>query len=168
MPLWTSNFRSLEQKGQDFLQHMHVLYMRSRKPTSSVEADIAGGGSITCSNDHPKPEAYIASSKRYAFKEGDRVKYVGSLHSGFSPLGPVYGYKRKVLLAFDENGSSKIGVRFDETNYRRPWLFLSRFLRRRQQIDVVPTESIAKSLLCSHFCSEDNNHKSHSKDVISP
>ncbi|GJY87870.1 putative adenosinetriphosphatase [Tanacetum coccineum] len=50
---------------------------------------------------------------------GDRVKYVGSL-SGFSPLqaplrGPAYGYKGKVLLPFEENGSSKIGVRFDRS-----------------------------------------------------
>ncbi|KAI3741802.1 hypothetical protein L1987_59480 [Smallanthus sonchifolius] len=93
--------------------------MHSRKPTSTVEADIAGGGSISCSHGHPKQEASTASSKRYAFKEGDRVEYVGSLHSGFSPLmppirGPVYGYKGKVLLAFGENRSSKIGVRFDK------------------------------------------------------
>ena len=27
--------------------------------------------------------------------------------------GPAYGYKGKVLLPFEENGSSKIGVRFD-------------------------------------------------------
>ncbi|KAI7751901.1 hypothetical protein M8C21_002628 [Ambrosia artemisiifolia] len=91
----------------------------SRKPTSSVEADIVGGGSITSSHAQPKQEASTASSKRYTFKEGDRVKYVGSLHSGFSPLlpaisGPIYGYKGKVLLAFGENCSSKIGVRFDK------------------------------------------------------
>ncbi|MFS7941507.1 putative transcription factor interactor and regulator FHA-SMAD family [Helianthus anomalus] len=93
--------------------------MRSRKPTSSVEADIVGGGSITRSHAQPKQEASTASSKRYTFKEGDRVKYVGSLHSAFCPLlpaisGPVYGYKGKVLLAFGENWSSKIGVRFDK------------------------------------------------------
>lgn len=28
--------------------------------------------------------------------------------------GPNYGYRGKVLLAFEENGSSKIGVRFDK------------------------------------------------------
>lgn len=27
--------------------------------------------------------------------------------------GPTYGYRGKVLLAFEDNGSSKIGVRFD-------------------------------------------------------
>lgn len=27
--------------------------------------------------------------------------------------GPTYGFRGKVLLAFEDNGSSKIGVRFD-------------------------------------------------------
>lgn len=30
------------------------------------------------------------------------------------PRGPSYGYKGKVVLPFEENGSSKIGVRFDK------------------------------------------------------
>ncbi|KAL7585154.1 uncharacterized protein LOC111920529 [Lactuca sativa] len=93
--------------------------MHSKKPTSSVEADIVGG-STTGSHAQPKQEASTASSKSYTFKKGDRVKYVGSLSSGFSPLqtplrGPTYGYKGKVLLPFEENGSSKIGVRFDRS-----------------------------------------------------
>lgn len=93
--------------------------MHSKKPTSSVEADIVGG-STTCSHAQPKQEASTASSKSYTFKKGDRVKYVGSLSSGFSPLqtplrGPTYGFKGKVLLPFEENGSSKIGVRFDKS-----------------------------------------------------
>jgi hypothetical protein len=28
--------------------------------------------------------------------------------------GPSFGYRGKVLLAFEDNGSSKIGVRFDK------------------------------------------------------
>nr|XP_043637759.1 uncharacterized protein LOC122608730 isoform X2 [Erigeron canadensis] len=93
--------------------------MHSKKPTSSVEADIVGG-STTCSHAQPKQESSTASSKTYTFKKGDRVKYVGSLAAGFSPLqtplrGPTYGYKGKVLLPFEENGSSKIGVRFDRS-----------------------------------------------------
>lgn len=59
--------------------------MHSKKPTSSVEADIVGG-STTGSHAQPKQEASTASSKSYTFKKGDRVKYVGSLSSGFSPL----------------------------------------------------------------------------------
>ncbi|KAL0389619.1 UNVERIFIED_CONTAM: hypothetical protein Scaly_0319000, partial [Sesamum calycinum] len=110
---------------------------------SSVEADITGGSNMS-SQVQPKQEASTASSKNYTFRKGDRVKYVGSLPSGFSPTqtpkvsnestlvhfseissnpnyivayimdeGPTYGYRGKVVLAFEENGSSKIGVRFD-------------------------------------------------------
>ncbi|MCD9639952.1 hypothetical protein HAX54_024949 [Datura stramonium] len=91
----------------------------NKKPTSSVEANITGG-SILSSHAQPKQETSTASSKNYSFKKGDRVKYVGSLTSGFSPLqtplrGPTYGYRGKVVLAFEENGSSKIGVRFDRS-----------------------------------------------------
>ncbi|XP_011082476.1 uncharacterized protein LOC105165229 isoform X1 [Sesamum indicum] len=90
-----------------------------RKPASSVEADITGGSAIS-TQAQPKQEASTASSKSYTFRKGDRVKYVGSLPSGFSPSqapirGPTYGYRGKVVLAFEENGSSKIGVRFDRT-----------------------------------------------------
>ncbi|XP_071738324.1 uncharacterized protein [Rutidosis leptorrhynchoides] len=97
----------------------HSGVIHSKKPTSSVEADIIGG-STTGSHAQPKQEASTASSKSYTFKKGDRVKYVGSLSSGFSTLqtparGPTYGYKGKVLLAFEDNGSSKIGVRFDRS-----------------------------------------------------
>jgi hypothetical protein len=28
--------------------------------------------------------------------------------------GPSYGYRGRVMLAFEDNGSSKIGVRFDK------------------------------------------------------
>ncbi|KAL8094541.1 hypothetical protein AgCh_036175 [Apium graveolens] len=95
-----------------------VASLHLKKPASSVEADITGG-SILSSQAHPKQEVSTASSKNYIFKKGDRVKFVGSLPSGFSPLhpllrGPSYGYKGKVVLPFEENGSSKIGVRFDK------------------------------------------------------
>ncbi|XP_019223746.1 PREDICTED: uncharacterized protein LOC109205483 [Nicotiana attenuata] len=90
----------------------------NKKPASSVEADITGGSTIS-SHAQPKQEASTASSKNYTFRKGDRVKYVGS-SSGFSLLqtplrGPTYGYRGKVVLAFEENGSSKIGVRFDKS-----------------------------------------------------
>ncbi|KAK3007858.1 hypothetical protein RJ639_014587, partial [Escallonia herrerae] len=90
-----------------------------KKRASSVEADITGG-SVVSSQAQPKQEASTASSKHYIFKKGDRVKYVGALPSGFSnmhtPLrGPTYGFRGKVVLPFEENGSSKIGVRFDRS-----------------------------------------------------
>ncbi|XP_047981035.1 uncharacterized protein LOC125222455 [Salvia hispanica] len=100
-----------------------IVYSRRnlhlKKPASSVEADITGGSTMS-SQAQPKQEASTASSKSYTFKKGDRVKYVGSLPTGFSPTqtsirGPTYGYRGKVLLAFEDNGSSKIGVRFDRT-----------------------------------------------------
>ncbi|WOL18573.1 hypothetical protein Cni_G27370 [Canna indica] len=87
-----------------------------RKPASSVEADIVG---TSTSQSLPKQETSTASSTNYTFKEGDRVKYVGPISSSNYSLqapqrGPTYGYRGKVVLAFEENGYSKIGVRFDK------------------------------------------------------
>ncbi|KAG0470520.1 hypothetical protein HPP92_017220 [Vanilla planifolia] len=88
-----------------------------RRPASSVEADIVGISSFNCQM-MPKQESSTASSKSYTFKEGDRVKYIGQLHSSGLPFeaqrGPSYGYRGKVMLAFEDNVSSKIGVRFDK------------------------------------------------------
>ncbi|XP_047336733.1 uncharacterized protein LOC124940274 isoform X3 [Impatiens glandulifera] len=89
-----------------------------KKPASSVEAEITSGSTIS-SQAQPRQEVSTASSKSFTFKKGDRVKFVGSLHSGFpthqaTVRGPAYGYKGKVVLAFEGNDSSKIGVRFDK------------------------------------------------------
>ncbi|KAK6154195.1 hypothetical protein DH2020_013834 [Rehmannia glutinosa] len=47
------------------------------------------------------------------------TKYVGTVALNCANVqvnrGPNYGYRGKVVLAFEENGSSKIGVRFDRT-----------------------------------------------------
>ncbi|KAI3943313.1 hypothetical protein MKW92_008680 [Papaver armeniacum] len=89
-----------------------------KRPASSVEAEITGAFS---SQTLPKQETSTASSKSYTFKTGDRVRYMGTPHSpGYPPLqppsrGPSSGYRGKVVLAFEENGSSKIGVRFDKS-----------------------------------------------------
>ncbi|GAV73866.1 AAA domain-containing protein [Cephalotus follicularis] len=93
--------------------------LHHKKPTSSVEADITGG-SIISSQALPKQEASTATSKSYTFKKGDRVKFVGSLASGLSNLhpslrGPTVGCRGKVVLPFEDNCSSKIGVRFDRS-----------------------------------------------------
>ncbi|KAG1338695.1 ATPase family AAA domain-containing protein 1 [Cocos nucifera] len=97
-----------------------VKSLQIKRPASSVEADIVGASTFN-SQSLPKQECSTASSKSYPFKEGilcDRVKYVGPLQSEGLPLqgqsGPSYGYLGKVLLASEENGSSKIGVRFDK------------------------------------------------------
>ncbi|XVF21951.1 hypothetical protein REPUB_Repub12eG0133400 [Reevesia pubescens] len=94
--------------------------LQQKRPTSSVEADITGGSSLS-SQVLPKQEVSTATSKNYTFKKGDRVKFVGATPpSGLSSLqpalrGPTIGFRGKVLLAFEENDSSKIGVRFDRS-----------------------------------------------------
>ncbi|XP_050363356.1 uncharacterized protein LOC126782190 [Argentina anserina] len=94
--------------------------LKHKKPTSSVEAEITGGSTLS-SQALPKQETSTASSKGITFKQGDKVKFVGnglsSLQNPLYPIlrGPQYGYKGKVLLPFEENGLSKIGVRFDKT-----------------------------------------------------
>ncbi|MCL7034628.1 hypothetical protein MKW94_030101 [Papaver nudicaule] len=94
------------------------LPLQLKRPASSVEAEITGAFS---SQTLPKQETSTASSKSYTFKTGDRVRYMGTPHSpGYPPLqpptrGPSSGYRGKVVLAFEENGSSKIGVRFDKS-----------------------------------------------------
>ncbi|CAN0889001.1 Outer mitochondrial transmembrane helix translocase [Linum grandiflorum] len=101
-----------------FTKRVMQSALHHKKPASSVEAGITGG-SVISSHALPKQETSTASSKHSAFKTGDRVKYVGSSSpSSLSPLqpplrGPSIGLRGKVLLAFEENGSSKIGVRFD-------------------------------------------------------
>ncbi|CAI0469935.1 unnamed protein product [Linum tenue] len=109
-----------------FAKRVMQSALHHKKPASSVEADITGG-SIISSHALPKQETSTASSKHCTFKTGilafrcDRVKYVGiSSPSALSPLqpplrGPTIGFRGKVLLAFEENGSSKIGVRFDRS-----------------------------------------------------
>uniref|UniRef100_A0A7N0TSF0 AAA+ ATPase domain-containing protein n=1 Tax=Kalanchoe fedtschenkoi TaxID=63787 RepID=A0A7N0TSF0_KALFE len=97
----------------------HAALSQPKKPVSSVEADIMGA-TIISSQALPKQEASTASSKNYRFKKGDRVKFVGSILSGTSTLqplirGPTPGYRGKVVLAFEENELSKIGVKFDKS-----------------------------------------------------
>ncbi|XP_068664265.1 uncharacterized protein [Aristolochia californica] len=98
-----------------------VENLQLKRPSSSVDADIVGTSTLN-SQSLPKQEASTASSKNHTFKTGDRVRYVGgNLHSsGFPPLqgshrGPALGSRGKVVLAFEENGASKVGVRFDKS-----------------------------------------------------
>ncbi|KAJ7972950.1 AAA-type ATPase family protein [Quillaja saponaria] len=93
--------------------------LQHKKPASSVEADIIGRSTLS-SQAMPKHEASTASSKGTTLRTGDRVKFIGTFPP-VSPLqncpsrGPGYGCRGKVLLAFEDNGSSKIGVRFDKS-----------------------------------------------------
>ncbi|KAL6657169.1 hypothetical protein ACP70R_004949 [Stipagrostis hirtigluma subsp. patula] len=53
-----------------------------------------------------------------SYKKGDRVRYIGSLQSTGIILegqrAPEYGSQGEVRLPFEENGLSKVGVRFDK------------------------------------------------------
>ncbi|KAG2563974.1 hypothetical protein PVAP13_8KG377800 [Panicum virgatum] len=91
-----------------------VHFRRPAAPTSSVNADIVGTSTLHSAS-LPKQESSTATSKSYTFREGDRVRYVGpALPASLSQRGPSYGYRGRVMLAFEDNGSSKIGVRFDK------------------------------------------------------
>ncbi|GAA0162858.1 hypothetical protein LIER_18860 [Lithospermum erythrorhizon] len=90
---------------------------QKNKAASSVGADITGGSTVS-SQAHPKQESPTASSRKCIFTKGNTVRYIGPSPTGVSPKqtssrGPLHGYKGKVILAFEENGSSKVGVRFD-------------------------------------------------------
>ncbi|GKV04899.1 hypothetical protein SLEP1_g16992 [Rubroshorea leprosula] len=92
--------------------------LQHKKPTSSVEGDIRGGSTLS-SQPLPKQEASTATSKNQTFKKGDRVKFIGPSTSGlpsFQPMsrGPNIGFRGKVVT-FEENDSSKVGVRFDRS-----------------------------------------------------
>ncbi|XP_039685765.1 uncharacterized protein [Medicago truncatula] len=96
--------------------------LHHKKPTSSVDAEIIGGSTLS-SQAMLKQEVSTASSKGTALKKGDRVKFVGNFPPTVSSLqnyasssrGPSYGFRGKVVLAFEDNESSKIGVRFDKS-----------------------------------------------------
>ncbi|KAJ0245228.1 AAA-type ATPase family protein [Hirschfeldia incana] len=101
------------------VQAAHAVVLQHKKPTSSVEANITGGSTMS-SQAVTRQEVSTATSKSYTFKAGDRVKFVGpaissltSFHTAHSARGPTTGLQGKVLLAFEDNVSSKVGVRFD-------------------------------------------------------
>ncbi|GAB4829874.1 hypothetical protein Ancab_019520 [Ancistrocladus abbreviatus] len=106
------------EKGSVFAKRgaLHAS-LRHKKPPN-VEADITSRSSLT-SRPLAKQDGSTATSKSYTFKEGDRVKFVGPSSPSVSPLlplkGPNTGYRGKVVLAFEGNDSSKIGVRFDKS-----------------------------------------------------
>ncbi|KAK9080549.1 hypothetical protein SSX86_000307 [Deinandra increscens subsp. villosa] len=55
-------------------------------------------------------------SKSPTFKLGDRVKFIGGglYSSSYSSRGPSSGARGRVLLPFEDNSLSKIGVKFDK------------------------------------------------------
>ncbi|GER44022.1 AAA-type ATPase family protein, partial [Striga asiatica] len=60
----------------------------------------------------------VNKAKNHSFKLGDRVKFVGPTSGGLcssSARGPTPGMRGKVLLPFEDNPLSKIGVKFDKS-----------------------------------------------------
>ncbi|KAF7048440.1 hypothetical protein CFC21_057205 [Triticum aestivum] len=129
-------------------------FRRPAAPTSSVNADIVGTSTLHSAT-LPKQESSTATSKGYTFREGERVRYVGPAQppSGIH-RGPSYGYRGRVMLAFEENGSSKIGVRFDkqipDAELLRPDFSGSEEVERlamTELIEVISEESKIGSLI---------------------
>ncbi|CAI8603792.1 unnamed protein product [Vicia faba] len=93
--------------------------LQHKKPACSVDAQIIGGSALS-SQFILKQEVSTASSKGSTLKAGDRVKFVGDFPSNgpspqvFPSRGPSYGCKGRVHIAFENNRSSKIGVRFEK------------------------------------------------------
>ncbi|KAB1217354.1 Protein MSP1 [Morella rubra] len=92
----------------------------------AVEADPPSSSNAPSNGleSQPKMETETVPSssgtfKNYLFKLGDRVRYIGSALGGLYPAsspsrGPPYGSRGKVVLVFEENPVSKVGVRFDK------------------------------------------------------
>ncbi|GAB2289401.1 hypothetical protein Dimus_023711 [Dionaea muscipula] len=88
------------------------------------ESDIPSSSNLPSSGlgSQPKAETIqssIGTSKNPVFKLGDRVRYIGGPAGGIYPVlsssrGPTFGMRGKVLLPFEDNPLSKIGVRFDK------------------------------------------------------
>nr|KYP39519.1 ATPase family AAA domain-containing protein 1 [Cajanus cajan] len=101
-------------------RNAQIAALQHKRPTCSVDAEIIGGCKLN-TQVMLKQEVSTASSKGATLKKGDRVKFIGSFPSAVSSLpnnisrGPSYGSRGKVLLAFEDNGASKIGVRFDKS-----------------------------------------------------
>ncbi|XP_058093253.1 uncharacterized protein LOC131239527 isoform X2 [Magnolia sinica] len=105
----------------------HADMVKSTIPSTS-EADAPGSSNVLSScglEAQPKLETSSAPSSagqsKLLFKAGDRVKFVGlappnNVYSAVPPSsrGPSFGFRGKVVLPFEENKHSKIGVRFDK------------------------------------------------------
>ncbi|KAJ1265716.1 hypothetical protein BS78_08G097300 [Paspalum vaginatum] len=55
----------------------------------------------------------VGTSNRNIFREGDMVEYIGNDSLKLTSRGPAYGSRGKVVLAFEKNSFSKVGVRFN-------------------------------------------------------
>ncbi|XP_047309506.1 uncharacterized protein LOC124912911 [Impatiens glandulifera] len=66
--------------------------------------------------EHENMPSSSGAARGSLFKAGDRVRYLGSsnFYTSSTSRGPTAGLRGKVLLPFEDNPLSKIGVRFDK------------------------------------------------------
>ncbi|XP_021898049.1 uncharacterized protein LOC110814778, partial [Carica papaya] len=88
------------------------------------EGEIPSSSVVPCSGSESQPKmetdpapSLLGLHKFHMFKIGDRVKFMGSsgsLYPTTSPQrGPLYGIRGNVILLFEDNPLSKVGVKFD-------------------------------------------------------
>ncbi|GAB2240909.1 hypothetical protein Droror1_Dr00021427 [Drosera rotundifolia] len=113
-----------EKAGNSSKQNLTTMELDK----NAGESDIPNSSDLPASilDSQPKVEVIQSSagtSKTPVFKSGDKVRYIG--HAGAhasggiysvssSSRGPTFGMRGKVLLPFEDNPLSKIGVRFDK------------------------------------------------------
>uniref|UniRef100_A0A7N0UTJ5 AAA+ ATPase domain-containing protein n=1 Tax=Kalanchoe fedtschenkoi TaxID=63787 RepID=A0A7N0UTJ5_KALFE len=113
--LCTTSKQSSEQG--DLNSSTNPLGIETDVPTSSDVPSHGQECQPKLGTDYKSPSA---ASKNHNFKFGDKVRFIGSTPTGLysagsSPArGPSYGARGKVLLPFEDNPLSKIGVRFDK------------------------------------------------------
>ncbi|GMH01158.1 hypothetical protein Nepgr_002997 [Nepenthes gracilis] len=116
---------SAEKSGNSVKQSPGTIELDKNMTSTAGESDIPSSTNLPSYglDSQPKVETIFSSSgtsKNHLFKLGDRVRYIGSasggVYSGASPSrGPTFGMRGKVLLPFENNPLSKIGVRFDKS-----------------------------------------------------
>ncbi|KAK6924689.1 ATPase, AAA-type, core, partial [Dillenia turbinata] len=101
----------------DVAKSMSASASETEAPSSSNAPSSFPLDSIPKAESDTLPSS-SATSKNQMFKRGDRVRYINAasgLYSTASPSrGPTFGARGKVVLRFEDNPSSKIGVRFDK------------------------------------------------------
>ncbi|KAL8140122.1 hypothetical protein V2J09_006143 [Rumex salicifolius] len=88
---------------------------------SAGEMDAPSSSNVPSSSgleSQQRTDIVPGTSKSRLLKYGDRVRYIGPASVGLystSSRGPTYGMGGKVVLPFEDNPLSKIGVRFDKS-----------------------------------------------------
>ncbi|XP_057480534.1 uncharacterized protein LOC130767631 isoform X2 [Actinidia eriantha] len=110
----SSNINKLSAGATDLAKSMDPSATEADTPSSSNVPSSCGLESQAKMEIDTVPSS-SGTSKSPSFKTGDRVRFIGSLYStASSSRGPAFGIRGKVMLPFDDNPSSKIGVRFDK------------------------------------------------------